>query len=1678
MSADAPAAVPAMKAPRPLKRPARSGPRAWQHARRRAHDRRRRMALGGGWFALLGLAGLLVWTSTWWQPPAPVGMLVVGAGYQDNLAAPPNVLGLRGIRQMAAALADEKARSNRYESLIELASPVIDLWSDTNWQSQIAACRQPTAAVYMCLHAGADDAGPYLLPNDIDVEQFEQQVLRIQTLLQNFAHLPEARRKLLVLDCAHLLDQPSLGMLENDFARQLLALDKQIAAVPNLVVICSSGPAQSAWTSAEVGNTLFNHYWTQGLLGAAPDLNKNGRLAADELFDFVRTSTDGWAQANRATRQTPLMLPTGDEGVRRAQHMELAVVRSEGHAAAATAISETARLPVGLESIWRTSEALAAAEPAPWTYTPHRWRRYQELALRREALLLCSDLPAADRIGERLAELAHEIEHARMLELSSVSNSLAMPWVATNLGAEPAATSADVARLWNAPPGQLAAEWQAIVSSVSTPVARRSLRYFVVRSLIGRAAEDPHGSLPKAAEILRSLSSPLEPSPSEAQLVRFMARDLPLATAPQELCMLATQALQVRMLAERAAAGLAVEGPTDAGANLPWVAAAVTAADLERRAGEDRLFADPSHWNEARQALDRAAAGYTAALASAGRGQAVRQTLYATMARLPHFERWVSTRVVLDERQRTGGHRLLEDMESLWERSHRIEAALRALCRPGPDAQPHPMLAEATANLVREADELTSARNEFEQKVLSQWESLASTASADGWRDLENCLASPEIPWELRSRLLEARARVSRALWVQSGLSGPTPAEIPDEEQRDRTHQMAARRGRLALAALGQSWFDQPLAEGQPRRETFEQTLHRLNTFTVDEQGWQSLAAAGRQIGERYRALAPAIRGAVGAATSATWDGALADLGSADQWLRQLRADTGRDICRPNLLRSLLLQRFLLWQAQRTWLDHWWSDDDSEPYYRVAGNLYLADAERLGAPLPAVAKARGQLQADGALAWSVPAGQSLTSELRLEIIGRLTASPGATVPPGAPTVWADTQGPLALVVPQAESHMLRQLAGAGSEALLTCTVMSPLLAEAEQQLVGAPKTADSVLELFALFRGQRVQATAPITVAPTPRLTVADLPAPARANLAVRGSAPATGNARGSGRVVFVIDCSGSMGPPAKASFSRQTKYAEAVQALEEVLRELPAGIEVSIWVFGQALGMEKTTQAPERTIRRVVGPLTWQGPEGNQLETVSAAIRYPAVEPWNESPIVEAMLRAKQDLQAPQGFRAMVVITDGMDNRWESQNAGGGATSVAAALRSGFQGSGITVDVVGFKVADEEEAAARQQFQTVETLWPPGRYVTVDRAEALAGTLSAGLLRRQHIWIESAAGRTVPGTPPTGIAVASAGANNRWLPHGLPPGNYRVRTGRGKATSQDVFVGPGDLLLLELAQQGGRVSFARVPMADQDYSWKPRHTAAGWTWATLQNQRLPNQSAQLLVSAELNGQGPQTWLQQQNPAEAWFDLSGKGQSPSSWRWRRVYGYPAACYSMDAAGWPADDNGAWAKTGLWAWWSSSQATPPAVALTRGMDYQNVAELAGRKVYAFDDQVLIEGLALERHVVETAPGALQACDCLVVRLQHAPGKQFRVRLQGVQPMGSEHRYYEPALGRTAAFFWNLGAGATDALTGLSIVSIDALKQGAEARGQMLDFSGLPAPQPDDVRPTDSFSFGAP
>ena len=50
-----------------------------------------KLALGGG--ALVGAAGLLIALILYLWPPAPVDLVLIGSGYQNNLAVPHNAHG-------------------------------------------------------------------------------------------------------------------------------------------------------------------------------------------------------------------------------------------------------------------------------------------------------------------------------------------------------------------------------------------------------------------------------------------------------------------------------------------------------------------------------------------------------------------------------------------------------------------------------------------------------------------------------------------------------------------------------------------------------------------------------------------------------------------------------------------------------------------------------------------------------------------------------------------------------------------------------------------------------------------------------------------------------------------------------------------------------------------------------------------------------------------------------------------------------------------------------------------------------------------------------------------------------------------------------------------------------------------------------------------------------------------------------------------------------------------------------------------------------------------------------------------------------------------------------------------------------------------------------------------------
>src|SRR5262249_15755810 len=152
------------------------------------------------------------------------------------------------------------------------------------------------------------------------------------------------------------------------------------------------------------------------------------------------------------------------------------------------------------------------------------------------------------------------------------------------------------------------------------------------------------------------------------------------------------------------------------------------------------------------------------------------------------------------------------------------------------------------------------------------------------------------------------------------------------------------------------------------------------------------------------------------------------------------------------------------------------------------------------------------------------------------------------------------------------------------------------------------------------------------------------------------------------------------------------TKYVQALGAVRDVLQKLPAGTSVSLWIFGQFEPTATEAKDADRTVKRILEPTVWRPNDTVQLAQLMAKLEYPTVRCWNETPVLRAMIAAKRDLADAQGFRTLLVITDGMDNRWrEDAELNPLRRDLAIGLRENFQNAGILIQMVGFKFAGQE---------------------------------------------------------------------------------------------------------------------------------------------------------------------------------------------------------------------------------------------------------------------------------------------------------------------------------------------------------------------------------------------------
>lgn len=1637
----------------------------------------RKTKIGVGVLGFLAFNALLIWVIYWLWPPKPSCLVLLGAGYEDNLAVPQNVYGQNGLEALAeVARGGSNGMLGLGSGILQLKHDPRELKSGEDWERPLEDFKERTVIIFLALHGGADAEGPYLLRQDSDYK--DPSKLRLSAVLDVLRDkVPPEKKKVLILDATQVHADWSLGMLQNGFARALNDMSKKIEEIPNLVILSASDADERSWASEELRKTVFTHYVIEGLKGAA-DEDSNGRVDALELHNYVKRHVSRWARANRDARQTPVLLGGKD----RAKDIELVVVKDE-YKAPNYAEIPAFEVPKELSESWELAARLANQAPSPSAYAPHLWRRYLDLLVRYEQLIRAGDQRRAPDVKHALDDLKEDLVRAQRLELRSADNSLAMP---DALGLGSPASEAEIARhfnaLWNAKTEEVDKVWEKIQQSATEPRARSLLRLRLCGELLQRAVDGPRENLEKAVTLTKTIGLYGNQRPIEAHFAAMLLRDLDKAKPPDEE--LISRALRLRRLAENVALALQLDGMSlrPRGETHPyseevfgWIKDKVDRADTTRRAAEDRLLAtDRESWNQAGDELRKAEATYLDARADADRVRAALLTRDEVLATLPYYSHWIARRRAVEENEHRALDEQAKSLENLWREVHYLARLVetpdsRRVSEAVPlDAKDvRPRSVSEQANLVKRSFD------ELETQFDRHCNELSGAALQSVWRDTDDALIVPRIKPSLRIKLLTNARAISQSIFVKSSTDPSEPKPMSEERNAEIARRMAQRQGRMALAVLGQTWFDDDSLQIGRATEKYNDVENRIRNFVTEERGAASLLRAGDEVGLRWRKMPEQANRRTDDARKSDLKVARTELSAAARIARLAdgAAATSFTINPADDLRRLHTYDLLLWQAERTRQDHWFAEEpNAEPYYLSAGMTYVQDSRQLMRAadgnrdqqqrLVEAGRMEQELQKPGKLVARGPAeAVEVTSEPSVTIEYQLQPEANGWVPQGFPALWLETGKFL-----QSDAKEGRRVIDVSARRPMTFRFEPKLDAEAPK----VPRRDETKTVLNGRFRGQILASVTPIYVHRLPETVVYHQPAIPRCGLAVRASPNIHAQfAPEKGALAIILDCSGSMmrgkvyssyfqkfGDQAAEKFLEDyndktvCNYHDATGALKQVLAELPDGVRISIYAFSH-----QSSKESNRYIELIRKSSPWR-----KEELKATMQRLDNLKPYHDTPIVHSMLRVRDEgfPEGFKGFKSMIVLTDGEDTEFaKDAELVRKYKTIPNLIQEEFKDFDVTINVVGFRVTNAEEKNFREQFEVpIKKLTLPGKFYTTADAAALAERLKRAVKQTLRFKVETEEGKPIKGMPEDGWVISRNDQANQWI--ALDKGTYVVKVTTNKVHKRLVALDDGDFLIASLKEAPGSddLDFQRAPVAD-DNRMRPNTDAHGWHLTDLQNQLKRDHSLEMLLTLEnrADRSAPRGGtLVQIRPRLAWFEVRPQNSNERiAVRVGDVYGYPGPAWGVNVPYWPSRENATEAaKPMVDVWWTQhfpeTFATP--VARTAGTDLASSFKGKVQVGAGVENTVNIEDVRIEERTLEAEPGALRKVSCLVIRLSYPRGKPVQVYLKGPEPKGYEHHYYTQA-GKYTAIFWEINEEKARKLEGLNLVSIDKMK-GDDAR----------------------------
>lgn len=1655
---------------------------AWKSSTRSKSTYRKRIQLSFALTALGCIASAMWWMVSWVQPETPIQLSLVGAPYHDNLSVPNNVEGWRFLEDVATIPAS-----------LNLTVPdgrgkpqVVPLTDGFHWEPGPVIKGDSTLITCFAAHGAADKEGGYLLTQSCAPGNLKSKV-RLADLIEQCSRLPERTKKILVFDVTRIDYSLRYGWLHNGFTRELLELEQAILDIPNLIVLNASDINEVSLSLPEYQRTAFGFYFTEGLRGAAQDRNNDNRLDAWELFEFVSQEVSGWAEGRGTARQTPMILPRGDVGKQRAKGIDLRIA----------SVQYSPQTPVGpiatkytneVRKLWTLYNNQLQKTAKPFLSQPSLWREYESTLLRFEALASFGEDEGLNVLRKRL----------RFLSLKSeMENRFAGLKTEPEKGTE-GSSAADaknsneslvkqvLENLWSSPPEKRRVAWNAAIDS-SSKIGwdASSLRSATYQQLYSKAALDPVANLSIAAETSKAISDAIIPSPGDVHFLWMLDEFLHSDAVSTSNEVVLKLALEVRRLSE-GVIETGIESQSSAIQKNRLIASQLLAgADHSRRIGEDLLFADQV--GKAESYLMSAKNRYESVVQIEGRmneAALLRDEIYASCER---FSTWALGQRGGD--QLSDVSQLVDRLKQLLDANHQLASQLQTLeDKVVVDSGAGELDTRSLKNLATTFADVRSQFGDLQKDFQEWWDQEITQQSLVDWQ-------SASVAAKIAYGSPVDRVKLLRSISVTRNV--PSSEEIFERNsfaaaQSNGDHDnlevlRAALRGRVALAMLGERIYTALREESD---DTFSMAEHRVDMLSADPRWFKN----ANQVGDNIAATLQRVNGL----KLAELESRSIDHGQNKSAIEDRTGKIDSEILiaveriigcySQDSLLFMASHRFrkqwksslLCEQAFRVVQDHWGDVESAEPYFVSAARAHMVQAKLLWPENPRVDSINEALLTDVSLALKAPDEIDFTTELTLaleaDIVLKTESGKVDETSSGVPVVWIDEHGSAKLERPAVGARIPQALPRDSSVPQLVGVVANPLLQlgnssrsnlnpggskfvskDLASGRVGS-KVQGSELILKGFYRGRTIEKVIPIVSHATPTLEIRQNIAPQKAKLAVRTSKELNQRfGKGAGAIALVLDASGSMGAPRGEAFSSSTKYAEVVRTMETVLEKLPDGVQLSVWTFGQAVGPNKTVRNAEQTIQRVVPPTIWNQKDKGQLQSIVANIEYPIIEPWNQSPLIDAILAARQDVATAKGFRSVLVITDGIDNRFaysgsphdprEQQDV------ISKTLARSFNNTGITLNIVGFRLEASEAQQSRSQFSVVETFSPPGKFVEVSKAPDLADALATRFHQRAEYWLQPLEVGDAELTQVRG-AISSWGEPEIWYPSDLKTGAYLLWT----TLSVEPYrfsVNSGDRLVIELEEESNSVKAGKAPFLANLGGQLSCDQQNGWQASVVQRLAAKDGGVSFRVALEQPAKYGVELVQTRSPKAIWIE--GEGSRNAGLRAKTVinrrYDLPIPSWDVqvqkDVAG-SRSENGI---SKLKVWHVPGFQLPAAVHLEQRTDFSRIDELNGKSFPVDGHQVTLESISIEQRSIEI-DSIPQVVSALVIRAK-CDDELFSIKPGGIEFQGTQEMFFSD-LGQYTAVFWPIaGMDELSAIHSLDVVSILDLKRIAEESGNLLN-----------------------